>query len=123
MNARDRTGIREALRLLRAGDALAGCAILEVMAQPKPSATAEYNGGAVWGMWVDEWRRATGRDPVAAGADLRAAKEVARLVSRAQVREVLARYLADGDVFLERQGWPLRLLPGRLNAYLGRASF
>ncbi len=58
-------------------------------------------------------------EPVRAGADLKAGKELAKLIpDPADLRRILAAYLADADYFLTKQGHALRLLPGRINAYL-----
>jgi hypothetical protein len=52
-------------------------------------------------------------------ADLKAGKELEKLIpDPADLRRILAAYLADPDPFLAKQGHALRLLPGRVNAYL-----
>lgn len=91
--------------------------------QRKKKTPAE-NGGRVWALWIECNREAGRRDPVKAKADLGAGKNLAAMIqggdfSEAELRECMAAYLADQDPWLVKQGHALRLLPGRLNAYLG----
>ena len=79
---------------------------------------AKANGGTVWRAWVDVNRAAGRQDPAAVGPDLKAGKELAKILPADDVQKILTAYLDDQDPFLVKQGHALRLLPGRVNGYL-----
>ncbi len=85
-----------------------------------PSTTARKVN--VWGWWIDANRDAGRPEPLKAGPDLGAARELGRLVSVGNVsedelRRCMALYLGDDDGFLRKTGHALRHLSGRINAY------
>lgn len=85
--------------------------------QPKRRAKID-NGGAVWAQWVDAHRALNRPDPVPAGANLAAARELSKMGLPAdEMAALLAAYLADRDDWIEAQGHALKLLPSRLDAY------
>jgi len=76
-----------------------------------------------WSLWIDCNREAGRADPVKVGPDLGAAKSLGALIGESipsadDLPRIMAAFLADSDPFLLKQGHPLRLLPGRINAYL-----
>ncbi len=84
-------------------------------AKAKPQ---EPKGPNVWGLWVDESRALNLPDPVPDGPDLAAGKRLGPLVAdREELAFCMRRYLRDEDLFIAKQGHPLRALPGRLNRY------
>ena len=93
---------------------------------PRASRSGESdtpNGGHVWGLWLAANRDAGRRDPVTVGKDTAAAKNLSKMVRDGELtldelRSALEAYLGNGDDWFGKQGHPLSMLPGRLNAYL-----
>lgn len=77
----------------------------------------KYNGGWLWGRWVDLHRSKGNVDPAPLGRDVAAAREIAKAIPQEECMAVLEAYLDDLSAYLLGQGHALRLLPGRLNAY------
>lgn len=69
--------------------------------------------------WCDI-NKASGREyPAPTGPDTRASKSLGNIVPNADIRRcVMKLFLEDDDDFLVKQGHPLRMLLGRINAYL-----
>ena len=92
---------------------------------PAPSAAGRSSKPKInaWALWIDAWRSARpgAPDPLAAGPDTRAAKELGKLLDgdAVELSRIFAAYLRDDDAFLTKQGHSLRLLPGRVAAYRG----
>jgi hypothetical protein len=83
-----------------------------------PAPTDRYNGSTVWAAWVDMHRARGLNNPARAGADLKAAKDLAGLIPRERLHEILTAYLDDDYRWLDENGHALRYLGGRLNGYL-----
>lgn len=84
---------------------------------------SQINGGTVWKWWVGANNSAGRRAPVRNGADLAAAKSLAKQIVAEEIgkEELLSSmtiFLADEDKFLIKNGHGLRFLPGKMNAYL-----
>jgi hypothetical protein len=79
---------------------------------------------ATLAMYCEEFKRVCHVGYVVmAKRDARAAHELAGLVRDEALRRAVMRlYVADTDRFLVGKGHPLHELPGRVNAYLGRAK-
>lgn len=91
------------------------------------SKEGKINGQRVWGMWIDLHRRLGKRDPVSAGPDTKAGKCLAAGIrkgeyTQAELQAAMEKFLADNDSFLAKQGYALRLLSGRMNAYLSSST-
>jgi hypothetical protein len=85
--------------------------------EPQPS--KPITGQTVWARWVDVNKLRNRAVPVPLGPDLKAGKELAKIVkSEAEIVALLNSYLDDCNVYLTGQGHALRLLPGRVNAYV-----
>jgi hypothetical protein len=81
---------------------------------PKPNA---------WAIWLEANRQAGLKDPADFGPDTKAGKELAkRITDPDELKKIFAAYLADHDPFLAKQGHALRLLPGRVGAYLNGST-
>lgn len=84
----------------------------------KPEHPEKLNGATIWAAWVDLHRERKLPDPAALGPDLAAGKQIVKAIPKDKLKAVLQRYLSDPDVFLVKQGHPLRMLASRLNVYL-----
>jgi phage replication O-like protein O len=72
-----------------------------------------------WAVWVDVNREFGRPDPATIGPDLKAAKVVAEnSLDRPDLENLFRLFLSDKDSFLSKQGYPLRLMPGRINKYI-----
>jgi hypothetical protein len=74
-----------------------------------------------WGLWVDANRELGRSDPIPAGPDTKAGKELAKTLNDDDLKHVYNRYLQDNDAFLIKNGHALRHIGGRVNKYLNQA--
>jgi hypothetical protein len=80
-----------------------------------PSGERRKNG---WALWVDVCRGDSKPDPVPDGPDTSASARLAKLIpDERELIFCMRRFLRDSYPALAQQGWPLRLMPQRLNAY------
>lgn len=76
-----------------------------------------------WGIWVDINRARNRADPIPTGADAKAAKMLINHIKDLQtIKDVMGLFLDDDDQYLQRNGHALRLISGRINAYINQAE-
>lgn len=76
-----------------------------------------------WGIWVDINRARKRADPIPTGADTKAAKMLLSHIKDLQtIKDVMGLFLDDDDQYLQRNGHALRLISGRINAYINQAE-
>lgn len=76
-----------------------------------------------WAIWVDVNRARNRADPIPNGADTKAAKMLVDHIKDIQtIKDVMGLYLDDDDNYLQRNGHALRLISGRINAYINQAE-
>lgn len=81
---------------------------------------AKING---WAIWVDINRARNRADPIPTGADTKAAKMLVDHIKDIQtIKDVMGLFLDDDDNYLQRNGHALRLISGRINAYINQAE-
>ena len=76
----------------------------------------------VWALWIDANRNIGRKAPANLGPDLGAAKQFKQFAPSV-IEKLFAEYLRDKDLFLVKQGWPLRLLPSRVNSYANKRQW
>jgi hypothetical protein len=76
-----------------------------------------------WAIWVDINRARNRADPIPTGADTKAAKMLISHIKDLQtIKDVMGLFLDDDDQYLQRNGHALRLISGRVNAYINQAE-
>lgn len=81
---------------------------------------AKING---WALWVDINRARKRADPIPTGADTKAVKMLVSHIKDLQtIKDVMGLFLDDDDQYLQRNGHALRLISGRVNAYINQAE-
>lgn len=88
-------------------------------AEPKPAAK-KRNG---WGTWIDANEEVGRKKPLEIGTETKASAVLAKAVpDNDELYDIMIAYLLDQDKFIAAQGWPLKLLPGRVERYRNRPA-
>lgn len=94
--------------------------INSTVAKVEKPAAKKVNG---WAIWVDINRARNRADPIPTGADTKAAKTLVSHIKDLQtIKDVMGLFLDDDDQYLQRNGHALRLISGRVNAYINQAE-
>jgi hypothetical protein len=127
------SGCKSMVPVLRSnGSEVAVCSACRVDVLSQEAAgegdSLDADTGKAVGFYKHKFREAFGREPhVAKGKDFELVRGLVREHGKSNVQAWIADYLDCKDEYVEKAGYPLSLLPGRLNALIvgkanGRAS-